>query len=150
MAPKDVVTLIPKTWENVALRARRDFADVTKAQTLRWGDHPRLSGQDQLSRESLKSENPSRWVREIRQREEKTRGGTRGTRLPLPTLKMEVGPRAKEGGQPQKLTASQERGTSVLQLQGREFCQRCEQARKQMPDFSLGSRGALQWSGTRQ
>ena len=34
MFPKDVRALIPRTWEYVTLRGKRDFADVTKGADL--------------------------------------------------------------------------------------------------------------------
>lgn len=44
VAPKDTHVLVPGTYEYLTLRGRRDFKDVIKLNTLKWGDSYRLSG----------------------------------------------------------------------------------------------------------
>lgn len=53
--PKDVHILIPGPCEYIALNSKRDFTNVIKLGTLRWGDYPILFHVPSLITEDLKS-----------------------------------------------------------------------------------------------
>lgn len=60
-ATKDVHMLIRRTCEYVTSHGKRDFVDVNKLRTLKYGDYPGLSGWTLSNQESLKTENHS-WL----------------------------------------------------------------------------------------
>ena len=41
--PRDVHALIPRIFEYVTLHSKKNFADIVKLKSLRWGDYQELS-----------------------------------------------------------------------------------------------------------